>query len=337
MIMKGSDLMKKLLCMILLISAIMLSSCSSLGFGASMPDLETYAAFENDTWLIIDHFLINKQDKTVCLLEANTDTDDLPSKVWRFYYYGPYAYEYIFEESSFKEYTYLKTASTKSGETLYYECVLTYSYEGKEIERSYIGEGLTEQEMKDAYKSNPSNVDAFAFEVDMLWKYHKEEYEDVEKQAILTFAEELYNAQVENNSTVMGLSKPMGEERWFSVVVSHDSDFNSGEPLFGGISKSEIKSYNAETNEIETVYEFNKKGKQIIDFDENGMYILDSNGNFSYVDYETKKSTLIYKFSGRIYSFEITDKYICAYHGGAVDGDVFVYEKGACVIADDPI
>ena len=108
--------MKKLLCMILLISAIMLSSCSSLGFGASMPDLETYAAFENDTWLIIDHFLINKQDQTVCLLEANTDTDDLPSKVWGFYYYGPYAYEYIFEESSFKEYTYLKTASTKNSE-----------------------------------------------------------------------------------------------------------------------------------------------------------------------------------------------------------------------------
>lgn len=300
-----------------------------------MPDLETYAAFENDTWLIIDYFLINKQDKTVCLLEANTDTNDLPPKVCAFYYYGPYAYEYIFEESSFKEYTYLETASTQSGETLYYECVLTYSYEGKEIERSYIGEPLTEEEMKEAYKTNPSNVNAFYFEIDKLWDNHKEEYENTEKQAILKFAEDLYEDQTKKSSTVVGLAKQIGDETWFSVVVSNDSDFNSGEPLFGGISKSEIKSYNAETNEIETVYEFNKKGKQIIDFDENGMYILDSNGNFSYVDYETKKSTLIYKFSGRIYSFEITDKYICAIYGESVGGNCFVYEKGGSVIAND--
>ncbi len=330
--------MKKLISIILLMSMMMLalSSCSSLGFGTSMPNLETYAAFEDDTWLIIDHFLINKQDQTVCLLEANTDTDNLPAEVWDFYYYGPYAYKYVFEESSFKEYTYLKASSTKSGETLYYECVLTYSYEGKEIERSYIGEALTEKEMQDAYKNNPSNVDTFYFEVDMLWKYNKEEYEDLEKQAVLDYAEDLYEAQLIESSTVVGLAKPMDDETWFSVVVSKDSNFNSGEPLFGGIHKSEIKAYNAETNKFETIYKYDKKGNQIIDFDENGMYILDSKGNFSYVDFESGKSMWIYKLSGRIYSFTITDKYICAYHGGAVNGDVFVYEKGASVIADDP-
>ena len=328
--------MKKLICMLLLISTIMLSSCSSLGFGSSMPNIETYKAFEDETWLVIDHFLINKKDGSVCMLQANTDAN-MPEEVWGFFYYGPYAYKYEFEESSFKEYTFLKTSSTKDGDTLYYECILTYSYEGKEIERSYIGEPLTEEEMKEAYKTNPSNINAFCFEIDMLWDNHKEEYEDTEKQAVLNFAEDLYEAQIKNSSTVVGLAKPMGDETWFSVVVSNDGDFNSGEPLFGGIHKSEIKRYNSETNEIETVYKYNKKGKQIIDFEENGMYVLDSKGNFSYVDFESKKATLIHKLSGRIYSFQITDKYICAYHGEAVDGDVFVYEKGASVIADNQI
>ena len=328
--------MKKLICVLLLISTIMLSSCSSFGFGTSMPDLETYAAFEDETWLVIDHFLINKKDGSVCMLEANTDAA-LPSDVWAFYYYGPYAYKYEFEESSFKEYTFLQTASTKGGDTLYYECILTYSYEGSEIERSYIGEPLTEEEMKEAYKTNPSNVNAFCFEIDMLWEHHKEEYEDSKKQAIIDHAEDVYEKQTKDSSTVVGLAKPMGNEIWFSLVVSNDGDFNSGEPLHEGIRQSEIKRYNSETNEIETIYEYNKKGKQIIDFDENGMYVLDSKGKLSYVDFESKKSTLIHKLSGRIYSFIITDKYICAYHGAAVDGDVFVYEKGASVIADDQI
>ena len=328
--------MKKLICVLLLISTIMLSSCSSFGFGASMPDLETYAAFEDETWLVIDHLLINKKDGSVCILEANTDAA-LPAGVWDFYYYGPYAYKYEFEESTFKQYTYLKTASTKGGDTLYYECILTYSYEGSEIERSYIGEPLTEEKMKEAYKTNPSNVNAFYFEIDMLWEHHKKEHEDPKKQAIIDHAEDIYEKQIKDSSTVVGLAKPMGEETWFSLVVSNDGDFNSGEPLREGICQSEIKRFNSETNEIETVYEYNKKGKQIIDFDENGMYVLDSKGKLSYVDFETEKSTLIHKLSGRIYSFKITDKYICAYHGGAVDGDVFVYEKGACVIADDQI
>ena len=330
--------MKKLICLLLLTATLILSSCSSLGFGASMPEIVTYAAFENDTWLVIDHFLINKNDGSVCLLEADTDAG-IPDEVWDFYYYGPYAYKYEFEESSFKEYTFLKTASTKGGDTLYYECIFTYSYEGKEIERSYIGEPLTEEEMKEAYKTNPSNVNAFSFEIDMLWKYDKEEYEDVQKQVIIDHAEDIYEAQSKETSIVMGLAKPMGDETWFSLAVCQDRSFDSGEPLFGGIRRSEIKSYNSETNEIETVYEYNKKGKQIIDFDENGMYVLDSNGNFSYVDFESNRSTLIHRLSGYLYSFYITDKYICAYYGAASlsGGNFFVYKKGASVIADDQV
>jgi len=328
--------MKKLICVLLLISTIILSSCSSLNFGTSMPNLETYAAFEDETWLVIDRFLINKKDGHICMFVDNTDAP-LPSEVCSFYYYGPYAYQYEFEESSFKEYTFLKTASTNGGDTLYYECILTYSYEGSEIERSYIGEPLTEEKMKEAYKTNPSNINAFHFEIDTLWELHKEAYEDPIKQAIIDYAEDVYEKQVKNSSAVVGLAKPMGEETWFSLVVSSDSHYNSGAPLYESIRQSEMKRYNSETNEIETIYEYSKEGKQIIDFDENGIYVLDSKGELSYVDFESKKSTLIHKLSGRIYSFKITDKYICAYHGAAVDGDVFVYEKGACVIADDPI
>ena len=191
--------------------------------------------------------------------------------------------------------------------------------------------------MKEAYKTNPSNVNAFSFEIDMLWKYDKEEYEDAQKQVIIDHAEDIYEAQSKETSIVMGLAKPMGDETWFSLAVCQDRSFDSGEPLFGGIRRSEIKSYNSETNEIETVYEYNKKGKQIIDFDENGMYVLDSNGNFSYVDFESNRSTLIHRLSGYLYSFYITDKYICAYYGAAFGGNFFVYKKGASVIADDQV
>ena len=327
--------MKKLICILFLISIIMLSSCSSLGIGSSMPELKTYTDFEAETWLVISRFLINKNTGNVCMLEANTNAD-MPDGVYSFFYYGPYAYKYEFGESSFKEYTFLKTASTKDGDSLYYECVLTYSYEGNEIERSYIGEPLTEDEMQAAYKTNPSNTNAFPFEIDLTWDYDKDEGDSTPRQAIIEYAEALYNAQPNSFSTVIGLAKPMSEKAtWFSITVSKDSHYNSGAPLFGGIHQNEIKSYDPAANEIETVYEYNKIGIQIIDFDENGMYTLDSNGNFSYIGFESKKPTLIHKFSDRIYSFYLTDKYICAVHGSATDVVFFVYEKGASVIADD--
>lgn len=328
--------MKKLICIFLLISIIMLSSCSSLGIGSSMPELETYTAFEDETWLVISRFLINKNTGSVCMLEANTDAD-MPDGVYSFYYYGPYAYRYEFEESSINEYTFLKTATAKNGERFYCECVLTYSYEGNEIERSYIGEPLTEDEMKAAYKTNPSNTNAFPFEIDMIWDYEEEEYENDAERSVIKYAEEIYKAQSDKASTVLGLARPKGDKIRFSLTVSKDRHYNSGAPLFGGIHQNEIRSYDPATNEFETVYEYNKNGIQIIDLDENGMYILDPNGNFSYISFESETPTLIHKFSEKIYSFYITDKYICADYGTATDGELFVYEKGGSVIADDQI
>ncbi len=331
-------MIKKLITITLLLTVIPMmlttfSSCSSLGFGTAMPDLEAYQAFENDTWLVIDHFLVNKKDGTVCLMKANTDAP-VPSGVWDFYYYGPYAYKYVFEESSFDEYTFLETSSTESGETLFCECIMTYSYQGAELERSYIGEPLTEEQMAQAYKTNPSNVATFCFEVDVLWQHQKQEYADAQKQDILHYVEELYQAQSDKSSAVVGLAKPMGEDVWFSTVVSKDGDFNSGEPLFGGILQSKICRYDSGTGEITTVFAYNQSGKQIVDFDQNGMYVLDSDGKLCYVDFKSNESVLIHDFSGRVYSIHITDQYLCAVYGSG-GSSYFVYQKGGSVIAAD--
>ena len=45
--------------------------------------------------------------------------------------------QYVFAESSLKEYTFLETVPAHSAGRLYYECVITYDYEGEEIERLY--------------------------------------------------------------------------------------------------------------------------------------------------------------------------------------------------------
>ena len=335
--MRGGENMKKIIAVILLMAIMLLSlsSCSWLGFGTMMPEVTVYAEFGNDVWLIIDHCLINNQDGSVTILDANTETAEMPNGVWDFYYYGPYAYKYVFEESSFKEYTYLKTASTKSGETLYYECVFTYGYDGKEISRSYIGEPLTEEEMEIAYKSNPSNVKDFTFEIDLLWKIHKKQYDDSQKQAVINYAEELYNKQIDEHSDVMGVARRIGDEIWFSIVVSDATHYNTGDGLIEGANNPEIKRYNAKTNEFTTVYKHTKKRAQIIDFDENGAYIFDSKGNLSYIDFETKKPTLIYTFSENVYNFKITDKYISAIYGNSIGGNLLVCEKGGAIIAND--
>ena len=335
--------MKKLIPIILvtLLSAVtMLSSCASLGFGTSMPMLETHKAFENDTWLVVNHMLINKTTGEVALMSA--DSSAKITLIDNIYYNSSYDYKYEFGESSFKEYTFLESNYYDDGlggfTYLYYECVLTYSYDGVELEREYIGEPLTEEEMNELYNTNPSNTDAFSFYIDFIYDYssHDEyDYINAEKRAVLDFVEDLYEAQSEKRSAVVGSARPMGEEIWFSTVVSDDLHYNSGNPILEGIRISEIKAYDPESDETRTVFEYNKKGKQIIDFDENGIYILDSKGNFNYVDFETKKSTLIHKFSSRVYSFELTDDYICASYEDNENGYCYlVYQKGGSVIAD---
>jgi hypothetical protein len=155
-----------------------------------------------------------------------------------------------------------------------------------------------------------------------------------EKQAILTFAENLYEAQIDGYYYHMdGLAKPMGKEIWFSTSGSNRQDSVKADPLISGIRENQITAYNREKNEFRTVFEYDKKRTQIIDFDENGAYILASNGQFCYVDFETKKQTAIYEFPGIDHIF-ITDQYI--YVKYQRNGRTyFVYEKGGDVIAND--
>lgn len=47
-----------------------------------------------------------------------------------------------------------------------------------------------------------------------------------------------------------------------------------------------------------------------------------------------ENDTLIHTFSERVYSFDITDDYICAVHGRG-GSKYFVYKKGGNVIAND--
>ncbi len=332
--------MKKLICVLLIILTVMLSSCSSFGFGTSMPDMEAVKAFESDTYIVVDNMLINKTDGSVCLLEPDSDATITGKD--NIYYHGPYAYKYVFEDSSFKQYTFLKVNywSKERNDFIdqYYECVFTYGYDGKELDREYIGEILTEDEMEEAYKSNPSNIDAFSFEVDVLWEYNEEKYKTQKQQAVLEYVENIYASQEEPFSTVVGLAKPMGEEIRFCLTVSEDGDFETGEPLLEGINSSKIVSYNPKTNEFKTVLEYEGK-KQIIDFDEKGFYTFDSDLKLKYVDFETKRSTLICQFSNIVSRFIITDGYICAYYHGYDNHKAayyyFVYQKGGSVIADD--
>ena len=331
--------MKKLICIFLLLSMLVLSSCSVLNEGILMPNIQIDHTFENDTWLVIEDRLINKIDGTVHWLEINRNIA-IPG-VTEFYSDSQNVYKYKFEESLLKQYTFLRVYA-QSLTPLYYEYVITFSYDGKEIARSCISDLLTEEEMQKEYANKSQGIEDFGFYVfsygtgyirDRFTSMTKEET-SAEKRAILDFAENLYKSQDDGDYCIMkGLAKPMNDEIWFSMSGSNRRDSVKADPLISGISENKITAYNRETNEFRTVFKYDKKKTQIIDFDENGAYILDSSGKFGYVDFETRKLTVIYDFPG-VDTIFITDKYICVKY--QLNGyTYFVYEKGGSVVAND--
>lgn len=332
--------MKKLICIFLLLSMLVLSSCSVLNEGILMPNIRIDHTFENDTWLVIEDRLINKIDGTVHWLEINRNIA-IPG-VTEFHSYSQNVYKYEFEESLLKQYTFLLVYAQSLLTPLYYEYVITFSYDGKEIARSCISDLLTEEEMQKEYANKSQGIEDFEFYVfsdgtgyiwDRFTSITKEET-SAEKRAILDFAGNLYKSQDDGDYGIMeGLAKPMNDEIWFSMSGSNRRDFVKAAPLISGISENQITAYNRETNEFRTVFKYDKKKTQIIDFDENGAYILDSNGKFGYVDFETRKLTVIYNFPG-VDAIFITDKYICVKY--QLNGyTYFVYEKGGSVVAND--
>ena len=332
--------MKKLICIFLLLSMLVLSSCSVLNEGILMPNIQIDHIFENDTWLVVEDRLINKIDGTVYWLEF--DRNISISETTQVYRDSVNSYKYEFLESSVKEYTFLRTYLKNTMTDVYYECVITYNYEGKEIDRFYIGEALTREKMRELYQERSFDIEAFSFYVlgngtgyirDRFTSITKEET-SAEKRAILDFAENLYKSQDDGSYCIMeGLAKPMDDEIWFSTSGSNRRDSVKADPLISGISENQITAYNRETNELRTVFKYDKKKTQIIDFDELGAYILDSSGKFGYVDFETRKLTVIYDFPG-VDTIFITDKYICVKY--QLNGyTYFVYEKGGSVVAND--
>ena len=327
--------MKKLICIFLLLSMLVLSSCSVLNEGILMPNIRTDRVFENDTWLVVEDQLINKIDGTVYWLKPNDDAT-LPIGVAEFYYGGTVVYDCEFEESTVKLHTFLTDCS------VYYECVFTFDYEGKEIDRFYVGNLLSREDVQILYQERIHDIEAFSFYVlDGGYGYISNKFKSVakkdtsaEKQAILNFVENMYNEQADEKYYMIdGLAKPMGDEIWFSISGSNRRDSVKADPLISGISENQITAYNRETNELRTVFKYDKKKTQIIDFDGNGAYILDSNGKFGYVDFETRKLTVIYDFPG-VDTIFITDKYICVKY--QLNGyTYFVYEKGGSVVAND--
>lgn len=331
--------MKKLIGIILLISMLLLPSCATLTEGILMPNIRIDHTFENDTWLVVEDRLINKIDGTSYLLELDSNITIPEAYDIRRDSVNSYKYEFL--ESSVKEYIFLSAYWKNSTTAVYYECVITYNYEGKETDRFYIGEALTKEKMQELYQSRSIDIEAFSFYVlgngagriwDRFTSITKEET-SAEKRAILNFAENLYESQSDGAYyQIEGLAKSMGDEIWFSTSGTNRLSVKA-DPLISGIRENQITAYNIETNEFRTVFEYDKKRTQIIDFDENGAYILDSNGKFGYVDFETKKLTEIHEFSGidRIF---VTDKYICVKY--QLNGyTYFVYEKGGDVIAND--
>ena len=327
--------MKKIICVILLTLTIALSSCSALKEGILMPNIRTDRVFENDTWLVVEDQLINKIDGTVYWLKPNDDAT-LPIGVADFYYGGTDVYDCEFEESTVKLHTILTDCS------VFYECVFTFDYEGNETDRFYVDGPFSREKALALYQEKTHDVKAFSFCVlDGGYGYISNRYKSVakkdtsaEKQAILNFAENIYNEQADEKYYMIdGLAKPVGNEIWFSISGSNRLDSVKAEPLISGICESRIVAYNRETKEFRTVFECNQKRVQIIDFDENVVYILDSNGEFGCVNLETKKTTSIHEFSG-IDHITVNDKYIFVkYQRNGYT--YFVYEKGGAIIAND--
>jgi hypothetical protein len=329
---KRKDSMKRFACIILLLLLFSLTSCSVLNEGILMPDITEDYTFENDTWLIFEDCLVNKTDGTAYWLCFEGRHDTGFSEATEFHRSSLNSYKYEFLESSVKEYTFL-ASYMNSSTPLYYEFVIEYDYNGKETDCIYIGkEALTRETMQQLLQEKAPKTEAFSFYVFTAESEHDNAAE--EEQAIRDYTKKLYEQQLDcGHYMVDGLAKPMGDEIWFSTSGSDRLDSIKAQHLISGIRESKITAYNSKTNEFRTVFEYDKKGTQIIDFDESGAYILDSKGRFGYVDFETKKLNNIYEFSG-IDLISVKDKYICVkYRRNGYT--YFVYDRNGSIVAND--
>ena len=325
--------------------SVFFTSCSSLGFGTTIPSLYTDVEFQNDEWLLIDNTLINKNTSKIYPLEmdesAKIEGIDWVGKQ------GSHTYKVDFEKNQIKLYTFVDSYDYPDGSNeppvnAYYQCMLTYDYEGHVIDRVYLSDSLSEEQMLSLYNTMLNKFDAFSFEIDRLWELNKEdelEYASLAKHIILEHIETSY---YNSRNAVVGISKEIGNEIWFSVVACPNTDFNSGFPLFEDIYCPKIKKFNQDSREIDVVFEYNKYNEVIVDFTENGIYTISKTGKLKYVDMESKNATTIYNFPQAVIGLRVTDNYIVSIYKDAkvslANGyNYFVYEKGKDIVANDLI
>jgi len=322
-----------LILIIILISLLFSSSCARF-IGNSMPSLYIEKNFENDTWLVIDNKLINKKTGEVCCIILSEDDvvkDGLRDIL------TPYTYKIDFFQDNFKLYAFLSVdvwdQELKQTKYTYYERAITIGYDGREISREYLGNTLNDEQFDLLYSQNYESEE-FSYNIDYRWMINTSKPNSASKQKILEYAQKIYEEYKKTKIVgIKGLAKPINDKFWFSITSSDLAQWNSGVAQIAGAKKTEIKSYDPKTDEIETVFEYNRKKTIIVDFDQDGFYTFDSKSNLKYYDFKTKKSTLIHKFSGHAVMFEVTDKYICTFVRQD-DDYYFVYEKSGKIIAN---
>ena len=316
--------MKLKFTVLIFIVLLFLSGCHGL-FGADVfPEIICQNAFENDEYLIIDVWMINKKTGKVNYL--NSDMNAKIPEIDNLYRPGEYTFKYSFNEDSIECHTFIESydhdpVSLQRIERLH-PCIVSYDYSGNEISRIYTDEPI----LKEQY-SGPFN-EAFSIGNDYS-KFYDIKYHSTEQEAIMTHLEKY------SDQSTTGIAKPVGEEYWFSLTVSDEQHYNSGFGLICGIETSQIFKYDSLNNQFICLYENKKKNELIIDFDEHGFYTLDSKRRLMHYDFNTEKSELIHTFSAAVSNIDITDQYIAVAYGKNANECIhFIYDKSGKIICD---
>ncbi len=308
------------------------SACTYLLQATYIPSINTCSFFENETYLVTDSFLINKQLGTVTLLDYNTYAT-APNAL-NVYYKGPYTYKCVFHESTFEQHVFLVTNYHDSESDKYIrqfqDTVFTFNYEGKELSRTYHGDPIP----KDVFFEEifpPSET--LSFEIDLLYEFQRLEHVTPAQQTILDYAENIYETYPDPHYDVIGTIKPMENDLWFSITTSDVHHYNSGFALMQGIDSSKIIRYDPQGDDFETIFVYKKRKTVLLDFDEEGIYTFDINGNLKHYDFTSKKTTKIYTFPNEVSYFDVTDNYI----GVFSEGKYLLYEKNVGILANSSI
>lgn len=312
--------MKKLLSLILIISMLILTlpACSFFQAEVMMISIKTPNIFENERFLLIEDYLIDKNKNKTCKLTYDE------SKASSYYSSFTITYKVEFEEHVFKTHVFLYDSTYY----YYYNYIITFNYLGEEVSR--VCPDNTSYDKEEAEyacslrASDTNNLDSFQFRTFRSnGEIHLRNLTDTNRE-IGEFANLRYLTQNDGDeSEIHIVSNLVGDTIWFSTTVTNKIYRHYLTYVMNGIYKSEIFTYNTTTKEFKQICDYSIKKRQIIDLDTKGFYTMDIDGNLKYFDYATKKETLIHEFPYDSYTFYITDNYIFA----TLYDDYYFYTK----------